>query len=198
MTEATEPHSSTARVNASLCLSAPGIVMRALRAQDADLYCGLYTDSDTMRFIGPPLSMQRAASSFKAALRSAAAPFDGPLFLVIIEPASQLSLGLCAIQQIFMRRAETGVLINPAARGRGIATESLRAVIEWGFLSLPVERIWVRCSVHNIGAQRLFRTVGLSLQPAAGTERSEMIWSVDLASSQFKQEKNDVQCSRIS
>ena len=173
------------------------LLLRTLLPQDAELYCSLYTDSDTMRFIGPPLSMQQAQRSFKSALRSDAAPCERPLFIAIIERTSHFSLGLCAIQQLHLRRAETGVLINAAARGRGIATESLRAVIEWGFRSLPVGHFWVRCSVHNVIAQRLFHAVGLSYQPAVVTDPSTMIWSVDLESWQPK-EKQDVQCSRIS
>jgi len=194
------PHDFTACATAQLkrfSLASERLELRALRAQDADLYCDLYTDSDTMRFIGPTLSARQAARSFTAALRVGAAPLDGPLFIAVIERASQHSLALCAIQQIRMRQAETGVIVKPAARGRGIATESLRAVIEWGLVALPVEHIWVQCSVHNIIAERLFRAVGLA-QLAVGAEPSEMIWSVDRKSWQFKQEKNDVQCPRVS
>ncbi len=192
---------STGCVRAQLnefSLTSDRLELRRLCAQDAELYCGLYTDSDTMRCIGPTLTTQQAARSFRAALRIGTRPLDGPLFITIVERASQNSLGLCAIQQIVMRRAETGVIVKAAARGRGFATESLRAVIEWGFVTLPLEHIWVRCSVHNTIAERLFRTVALTRQPAAGPEPSQVIWSVDRKSWHFKQEKNDVQRARVS
>jgi RimJ/RimL family protein N-acetyltransferase len=179
----------TARAGAQLnqfSLVSDRLELRPLCMQDAELYCGLYTDRGTMRCIGPTLTARQAARSFKAALRIGARALDGPLFITIIERASQDSLGLCAIQQILMRRAETGVIVKAAARGRGIATESLRTVIEWGFVTLPLEHIWVRCSVHNTIAELLFRAVGLSRQPVAAAEPAEVIWSVDRNSWHFK------------
>ena len=159
--------------------------LRPLRSQDGELYRGLYTDTDTMRFIGPVLTVRQAARSFKAALRHSTAGTQGPLFITIIERASQLCLGLCVIQPILLQRVETGVVLNAVARGRGIAMESLRAVIEWGLLSLPVDAVWVRCSVHNANAERLFAALGMSRRAIAGS--TEVIWSVDLESWQFKQ-----------
>ena len=39
------------------------------------------------------------------------------------------------------RRAEVGVMLAPAARGRGIATAALRLVVRWGLDKLQLQRI---------------------------------------------------------
>lgn len=167
----------------SLPISSPRLELRALAPQDAQLYGDLYTDPHTMRCIGPALSAQQAARSFRAALRGSEPPRRGPLFLTIVERASQLSLGLCAIQPIAQARAETGVIVSAAARGRGIATESLRAVIDWALERWALERVWVRISTSNHVAERLVRAVGLQRAAAhaaaAAAEPPEVIWYAD-------------------
>jgi RimJ/RimL family protein N-acetyltransferase len=164
-------------------LASTRLELRPLSASDAPLYAALYTDPQTMCFIGPALTQRQAARSFRAALRSCDPPRQGPLYITIIERTSHHPLGLCAIQQIARRSAETGVIISAAARGRGIATESLRAVIGWALSTLPLESIWVRISAHNRIAERLVRAAGLIRQhPASepqGMQSNEVIWSAD-------------------
>jgi hypothetical protein len=48
-----------------------------------------------------------------------------------------------------------------------------------------VDSVWVRCSMHNRNAARLFAALGMTCQGAAGS--SEVIWSVDPESWQSKQ-----------
>ncbi len=191
----------------ALSIATARLELRRLCSEDAALYRDLYTDPQTMRFIAPPLTARQAARSFATALRVSDAPLNGPLFLSIIERTSQLSLGLCAIQQIRMRRAETGVIICAAARGRGFATEALRGVIGWGLACLPLEHLWVSCALHNLAAERLVHAAGLIRQagPAAAQSdpaaQPEVIWSIDRESwqrKQPKQEKNDVERARVS
>src|SRR5437868_13727384 len=89
--------------------------LRPLAPPDVHLYTALYTDPDTMHFIGQPLTQRQAQRSFRAALTSSDPPHCGPLFITIIERTSQLSLGLCAIQQLANSSAEPGVIISAAA-----------------------------------------------------------------------------------
>jgi hypothetical protein len=48
----------------------PRLRMHALAASDQALFCELFTDKETMRFVGRPLEPVRAAASFRTALRS--------------------------------------------------------------------------------------------------------------------------------
>jgi RimJ/RimL family protein N-acetyltransferase len=51
-------------------LETPRLRMYALAASDEALFCELFTDMETMRFVGRPLAPVRAAASFRTALRS--------------------------------------------------------------------------------------------------------------------------------
>jgi ribosomal-protein-alanine N-acetyltransferase len=169
-----------------LPITSARLELRLLAPQDAQLYFALYMDPQTMRFIAPPLTAQQAARSFRAALRSSAAMRGGPLFFTIVERASQHTIGLCAIQQITPVSAETGVIISAAARGRGIAAESLRAVIGWALATLAVEHVWVSVAAGNHTAERVTRAVGLVRQvvhpeppPCSALASREVIWYTD-------------------
>ena len=169
-----------------LPITSARLELRALAPQDARLYCDLYMDPQTMRFIAPPLTAHQAARSFRAALRSSDPTRGRPVFLTIVARASQQSMGLCAIRQITPDSAETGVIINAAARGRGIATESLRAAIEWALAALAVEHVWVRIAAGNHAAERVTRALGLVRQvvhpeppPCSVLASREVIWYTD-------------------
>ena len=102
--------------------------MRRLHEDDEALYCGLYTDAETMRFICAPLSPERAARSFRKVLASKTQA-NGPRYFAMFDKATQHVIGLCAIQQpdAEMQRAEVGMMLKSEARARGYATEALHA-----------------------------------------------------------------------
>src|SRR5260221_13747987 len=88
--------------------------IRRLVESDEALYCGLYTDAATMRYIGAPLSPERAMRSFRNALTwSNDQPTDPRLF-AMIEKSTQRAIGLCAIQPFDAgtRRAEVGMMLK--------------------------------------------------------------------------------------
>lgn len=193
----------------ALLIATRRLELRALQASDAPLYVSLYSDPQTMRCIGPPLTPDAATRSFRAALRSSQLPRrrlrQGALYITIVERTSHFPLGLCAIQPIARCSAETGVIVSAAARGRGIATESLQAVIGWALNTLPLEQLWVRIAEHNWVAERLVRSVGLVRRTAVppGAQCNEVIWSIDrnswpASARPCNQGEQDEQCPRIS
>jgi RimJ/RimL family protein N-acetyltransferase len=140
--------------------------MRRLCESDESLYCDLYTDADTMRFICAPWSRERAARNFRKVLARSLQP-SSPKYFAMLDRASQRCIGLCAIQQpdAEMQRAEVGMMLNSDARGQGYATEAFAALITTAFLALPIDTVWVQYHPANTAAERLF--IGLGFLPAA-------------------------------
>jgi RimJ/RimL family protein N-acetyltransferase len=138
--------------------------MRRLGESDEALYCGLYTDAETMRFICPPLSRERAARNFRKVLARSLQP-SGPKYFAMLDKASQRSIGLCAIQQpdAEMQRIEVGMMLKCEARAQGYATEALAALVTEAFLAFPIERVWVQYSPEHPAAERLTVSVGFTL-----------------------------------
>ncbi|MBM3933165.1 MAG: GNAT family N-acetyltransferase [SAR202 cluster bacterium] len=57
--------------------------------------------------------------------------------------------------------AGLGYGIGSSHWGKGIATEAARAVVDWGFTELGVEKIHARCGVENAGSWRVMEKIGM-------------------------------------
>lgn len=78
-------------------ISTSRLLIRPLTESDLQLYLDLYTNAETMVFVGEPLPQEKAINSFQSALRiNAKTPFKR-LFLAIVEQGR--CAGLCAINQ---------------------------------------------------------------------------------------------------
>lgn len=146
------------------------LCVKPLAPDDAALYCDLYTDSQTMQFIGPPLSRARAMRVFRKYLRSAPSP-DKPLLCAIIEKATRQGVGICAIQRLDERnrRAEVGIMLKPACHARGFAKEGLAALLGEAFAILPVDEIEARVAAEHAVVERLVVSVGFARRDQGGT-----------------------------
>lgn len=156
--------------------------IRPLSERDETLFCELFTDADTMRYIGPQMSSDRAARSFRIAVALTRRLPARRLFFTVAMRSVQRKIGLCSIQQIdpIQRRAEAGVVLKSFARAQGVAREILPALVERAFTSLPVDEIWLQYSTDHSLAERLFIAAGFSrcLDPAAyGEGPGKRVWS---------------------
>jgi RimJ/RimL family protein N-acetyltransferase len=105
------------------------LLIRPLTEQDIQLYLSLYTNADTMAFVGKPLQPGEAVNSFQIALRlNAEAPFKR-LFLTIVD--QEQAAGLCAINQWNSETSfvEVGIMLLKPWHGEGYAKEALAALI---------------------------------------------------------------------
>ena len=146
--------------------------MRPVVQADASLYCDLYGDPDTMRFVGPPLTRERALRNFRKVLDSS----DCRL-LVIIEKASGQSIGIGAFQDFDTRgrRVEAGMMLVGEARGRGFGREGLRALIDHAFVAFAVDEVWIQHAADNMDARRVPVSLGLSHNTEARS--GKLVWS---------------------
>lgn len=153
--------------------------MRPLSGEDAALYAQLYSDPETMRFIGTPLSPERAARSFQSALDGMAhAPIER-LFLTVIEKTSAAAVGICSLQNcdVQLRSVQAGVMFIADARAKGYAKEAFVGVIQRVFAELPVDELWVQFTADHVAVQRGVISVGFVRRQAAGPEQRS-IWCV--------------------
>jgi RimJ/RimL family protein N-acetyltransferase len=154
--------------------------LRTLTRTDADLYCGLYTDAATMRFIGAPLSQPRALKTFGTALRQTMGRPVKRLFLAIVTRTQQQAIGICSIE-LHGRQAEIGVILCAGSRARGYGTEVTIACITLAFAILPVDAVWLRTSAEHHVAERLAMGIGFSRGAEAGdrdTSDGRRVWSI--------------------
>jgi RimJ/RimL family protein N-acetyltransferase len=138
--------------------------MRQAVESDSALYCDLYGDPGTMRFVGAPLPRERAQRSFRKVLASLARrPIEREL-LVIVEKATRQSIGISAFQDFDTRRrrVEAGMMLTSAARGRGFGSEGLRALVDFAFATFEVDEVWIQHAADNMEARRVPISLGLT------------------------------------
>jgi len=149
---------------------------------DAALFCDLYTDAETMRFIGPPLSPERAARGFRNILRLMRQPSADRVFFTLSERSSGDAIGIGSIQHLDIpgRCAEAGMIIGAKHRNRGWAREGLSGLIRFAFEHLPLDEVWVQIHADHTVVEKLVVSVGLSWGSTAVTHVSDpvmRIWS---------------------
>lgn len=123
-----------------------------------------------MRFIGPPLTVERATRLFHKYLQSPRVA-GKLLLLAVIEKQTGRGLGLCSIQQLDERnrRAEVGIMLKPAVHARGFAREGLAALVAQAFAILPVDEIGARVAADHAVVERLVVSVGFARRTGSGT-----------------------------
>lgn len=138
--------------------------MRPIVAADAPLYEHLYTDEETMRFIGAPLSADRASKSFRSALAGMQRQPIERLFLTVVEKASQTDVGICSLQNFdaIGRSVQAGVMFIEAARAKGYSKEGFSGLIQQAFICLPVDELWVQFAMDHVAVQRAVLSVGFA------------------------------------
>ena len=135
---------------------------RPLRDIDESLYCALYADAETMRFIGPPMSREQARRSFRTTLRLLRKQPIEWVSIALEEKASAQTIGICGIPHFDGRakRLEVGMMLCKAVRGRAYSKEGLGSLVGRLFAVLPVEELCVEYSPENLAAGKLASGVG--------------------------------------
>lgn len=139
------------------------LVLRSIDERDEELYCELFCDPETMRYIGPPWTRAAAARAFRGVLEATRCTPPRALFLMLIPKDAQRPIGLCTLQKVdpVRRQTELGVMLVPTARVQRLATEALITVIAHAFAALPVDEVWVRFAVDHAACERLALRTGL-------------------------------------
>lgn len=81
-------------------------------------------------------------------------------FAIEAQDGEFLGLGLFVRIERDARQGEIGYVVGPAARGRGVATRTVRLLTDWGFGELGLERIELWIDVTNVGSERVAERAG--------------------------------------
>ena len=166
-----------------MLLTTDRLVLRRLRAADAPVLSAYRSDEDTARYQSwePPFTLARAEELI--AQMAGADPDRPGWFQWAIELASERALigdvgvGLHDNRQ----QADLGFTLAPGRRGRGYATEAVRAVLDRLFDVQGVRRVSAECDARNLASARLLERVGFTRE---GLRRAHTLakgeWTDDL------------------
>ena len=102
---------------------------------------------------------------------------------VAVERASDGAfLGWCGLSKWNpdYRSASLGYCLDDAAWGHGYATEGARALLQWGFDTLDLNRVQAEADTRNVASARVLEKLGFVLE---GTLREDCVVNGDVSDS---------------
>jgi RimJ/RimL family protein N-acetyltransferase len=144
------------------------LVLRRFRKSDLDALTQYHTQPDLQRYLN---IRTRDARELKAALdamcnqHSLHRPGD-VLSLAAVSGRTGPLIGQASLTwtDATAGQAELKLVVSPAHRRFGYGTELARAMLDFGFKTLHLHRVFARCGADNPGAIRMFRKMGLRLE----------------------------------
>jgi [ribosomal protein S5]-alanine N-acetyltransferase len=156
--------------------------LRPFTDADADALFALHTNPDVLRYWdAPPWSDPARAERFIAGCRQLADEGSGAR--LAIDRASDGSfIGWCGLTRWNpdYRSASLGYCYDEAAWGHGYATEAARAVLQWAFDTLPLNRVQSETDTRNAASARVLEKLGFAHE---GTLREDCIVNGDVSDS---------------
>jgi RimJ/RimL family protein N-acetyltransferase len=158
--------------------------LELLDEQHLGAVAALLDDPDVLRFTRVP---EPAPPGFERdwLARYVAAREDGTAeaFAAVDDDGTFLGLALAPEIDRDAAEMELGYITAPAARGRGVASEMLRALTEWGF-EQGAERIYLIINEENAASERVAARCGYtregvmrSIHLKQGIRTNAALWS---------------------
>lgn len=189
----------------SFSREAGSVRLRPMTQGDEALFHALYTDPETMRFVGAAWTRAEAAERFRRVLQRGQESALANRYLVIVEEATGDPLGICGSSHYdpVALRVEVGVMLLPSWCGQGVGKGALAALVDCLFQEPSLLEVYARFAVENSAARNLVTRVGFRPNHAAKGKKQDRLaceWSVCRSQWNTGQTTNngvtDVQCNR--
>ncbi|CAA7614488.1 GNAT family N-acetyltransferase [Magnetospirillum sp. SS-4] len=143
------------------------LILRAFQDADIPEFQRIYADPVVMEHMNGPktpdvarISVERKAAKWQS---------QGYGFWCVEDKASGTAIGHCGLDFLDpLGEVECGYLLDRPFWGRGLATEMVRATLEWGFSQKNFETIIAIARPENIASMRVMENAGM-------TRRGEVI-----------------------
>ncbi|MEO5710430.1 MAG: GNAT family protein [Nocardioidaceae bacterium] len=156
--------------------------LRPFTGADADALFALHSSAQVLRFWdAPPWTERARAERFVAACRQMAEDGTGAR-LALDRSSDGTFIGWCSLTRWnpVYRSASMGYCLDDAAWGHGYATEAARALAQWGFDTLDLNRIQAETDTRNAASARVLEKLGFVRE---GTLREDCVVNGDVSDS---------------
>jgi ribosomal-protein-alanine N-acetyltransferase len=134
--------------------------LRRFTETDVDAVFAMRSDAEMMRFIRAPQNRQETVNWLK--LISSLWETDKIGFCAVIEKASGSLIGWCGLWRLKETgETEVGYAIAPRFWGKGLASEAAKAFLNYGFITLKLDRIVAVADPENSGSRRVMEKLGM-------------------------------------
>ena len=172
---------------ARMSLSTPTIYSARLRLRpfddsDANVLFDLHSNAYVLRYWdAPPWSDRQRSEGFITACRQIAEAGTGTRLAVDLV-SNRVFIGWCSMTQLNpdYRSASMGYCFDEAAWGNGYATEAARALLQWAFDTLDLNRVQAETDTRNAASARVLEKLGFSRE---GTLREDCVVNGEVSDS---------------
>ena len=158
------------------------LTLRPFADADAGALFELHSNAYVLRYWdSPPWTEPTRAERFVSMCRQMAD--DGTGARLAMDRASDGAfIGWCSLTRWNpdYRSASLGYCLGDAAWGHGYATEAARAVLQWGFDTLDLNRVQAETDTRNVASARVLEKVGFVRE---GTLREDCVVNGEVSDS---------------
>lgn len=141
------------------------LTLRPFTTADIPWVYEVSQDPELQRFIRVPSPYQLEHAAFFVEQQAVGAWDRGQRAEFVAEDAAAgTRLGRVGLGLHEADAAEVGYWVDPRARGRGVATDAVRAACQWAFTELGVQVIEWRCEVGNSASRRVAEKTGFLIE----------------------------------
>ena len=170
-----------------MSLSTPSLLTARLRLRpfnnsDADSLFAMHSNANVLRYWdAPPWNDRLRAERFITACRQIAEEGTG-MRLAVERVADGAFIGWCSLTRWNRdyRSASMGYCFDDAAWGHGYATEATRAVLQWAFDTLDLNRVRAETDTRNAASARVLEKLGFERE---GTLREDCVVNGEVSDS---------------
>ncbi|MBS1697240.1 MAG: GNAT family N-acetyltransferase [Actinobacteria bacterium] len=142
----------------------PAVTLRARTEDDFEVLYAMSAELDTWEERGPRRPAALTREEYRARIAAAVTDPDGTiLFVIEVDGEPVGTVGLFGIDEL-ARHGEMGIALVPSARGRGIGTEAVRQILEFGFVRGNLRRVHLEVIASNAAAIRAYEKVGFVVE----------------------------------
>ncbi|MEW1953175.1 GNAT family protein [Terrabacter sp. NPDC080008] len=163
-------------------LSTPRLRLRPFEDADVEDLFALQSNALVLRYWdSPPWTDRARAAQFLATCRQMAEDGTGAR-LAVDRAADGAFLGWCTLNNWnpTYRSVSLGYCFGEAAWGHGYATEAARALLQWAFPTLDLNRVQAEADTRNVASARVLKKLGFVLE---GTLREDCVVDGDVSDS---------------
>ncbi|WP_444994185.1 GNAT family N-acetyltransferase [Aliikangiella sp. IMCC44359] len=144
---------------------------------DRYLYYHLYQDRYLTRHIGGMLSYKAVQKAFELSLEYNKQTFSRYTW-TIQSKEQNIKQGICALVSGKSNNADIGTILCQESHGQGLATESLKALMKYGFDCIRLEEICGFSLLQNIQSKKLMTSLGFLCKTGIESQEEGYYWSM--------------------
>ena len=142
-------------------LNSDRLILREFKDSDLEPVHAYGSDIEVVRYMEWGPNTRAESEDFLARAKSESLKDPRALYeLAVIEAATDELIGGIGLHTKGMQ-AMLGYCFARPAWGKGFATEAAQLLVDYGFNTLGLHRIWAKCDTENISSLRVLEKIGM-------------------------------------